>query len=180
MVCVSNLKQVDLSLRCWSGMNQERFPMQVSTNEGGTAEWVQSGLAYPHFAVLSNELPALNFFYCPADAERKVGSNYASLGNENISYFVVPESSEAQPKMWLLGDRNLASGWSAPRAGRSQLGSNSVLEWTSKMHGGCGNIALADGSVLEVSNSVLNQVFSNTLQSHYRAGSNASFHLLFP
>ncbi|HTJ00370.1 MAG TPA: hypothetical protein VL527_15935, partial [Dongiaceae bacterium] len=36
--CVNNLKQIGLSFRLWSGDNDDKYPMQVSTATGGTRE----------------------------------------------------------------------------------------------------------------------------------------------
>src|SRR5688572_33102332 len=38
--CVNNLKNVGLSFRIFATDNQDRFPMEISTNEGGTLEYV--------------------------------------------------------------------------------------------------------------------------------------------
>ena len=54
--CINNLKQVGLGLRMWAGDNDDKFPMQVSTNQGGTKEWVGSTNVFWHVLVLSNEM----------------------------------------------------------------------------------------------------------------------------
>ncbi|HET7625628.1 MAG TPA: hypothetical protein VFM25_10220, partial [Verrucomicrobiae bacterium] len=41
--CVNNLKQVGLSFRLWAGDHDGKYPMQVSTNQGGTMEFVGTG-----------------------------------------------------------------------------------------------------------------------------------------
>lgn len=45
--CVNNLKQVGLSFRIWAGDNGDHFPMHVSTNAGGSQEWVAMGAVAP-------------------------------------------------------------------------------------------------------------------------------------
>src|SRR5205085_3232394 len=63
--CVNNLKNVGLAFRIFATDNSDRFPMNVSTNEGGSSEYLPAN--YPesgtkmqsiwrHFSALSNEL----------------------------------------------------------------------------------------------------------------------------
>src|SRR5271156_6259626 len=40
--CVSNMKQVNLSLRIWEGDNNNNYPMAVSTSQGGAHESIVS------------------------------------------------------------------------------------------------------------------------------------------
>src|SRR6185295_4695365 len=54
--CINNLKQVSLSFKQWSLDNNDRFPWQVSTNDGGAKEWIGSGSVWQYFLVISNEL----------------------------------------------------------------------------------------------------------------------------
>src|SRR5882724_6900929 len=39
--CVNNLKQCGLATRVWEGDNNDRYPMAVSTAQGGASEYVQ-------------------------------------------------------------------------------------------------------------------------------------------
>jgi len=41
--CANNLKQIGLSFRQFATDQQDRFPMSLSTNEGGASEYVNSG-----------------------------------------------------------------------------------------------------------------------------------------
>ncbi len=36
--CISNLKQISLAYRIWAGDNNDKYPMAVSTNQGGSME----------------------------------------------------------------------------------------------------------------------------------------------
>src|ERR687891_648654 len=57
--CTNNLKHVGISYRLFATDNNDRFPMSVSTNEGGSSEFVgqnQIDFTYVHFGVMSNEL----------------------------------------------------------------------------------------------------------------------------
>src|SRR5947209_5943377 len=44
--CVNNLKQDGLAYRIWAGDNGDKYPMQVSTNKGGSLEYVADGEAF--------------------------------------------------------------------------------------------------------------------------------------
>src|SRR5437870_3083139 len=50
IACVFNLKQVGLALRMWSSDHGEKFPMAVSTNEGGSLEFIGSGNVFQRTA----------------------------------------------------------------------------------------------------------------------------------
>src|SRR5947207_5721479 len=69
--CTNNLKQVGISFRLFSTDNGDRFPMSVSTNDGGSSEFVGVGFVsqtYVHFGVMSNELTTPKVVLCPADS----------------------------------------------------------------------------------------------------------------
>src|ERR1035437_10269167 len=68
--CVSNLKQVGLSFKTWSVDNQDRYPMSVSTSDGGAVEYGPTGALIGHHQalnVMSNELTTTKICYCPSD-----------------------------------------------------------------------------------------------------------------
>jgi hypothetical protein len=44
--CANNLKQIGLSFRQFATDQQDRFPMSLSTNEGGASEYVNSPAAW--------------------------------------------------------------------------------------------------------------------------------------
>jgi len=178
--CVNHMKQVGLSFRLWSGDNGDKFPMQVSTNLGGTMELVASGGVYPHFAVMSNELSTPKILACPNDLKRSAATNFASLRNSNISYFVVPEADETLPELWVSGDRNLTTNQVPLRPGLHTVTSNSVPGWTTQIHQFGGNLALADGSVQQLSSARLHQSFTNALRIHYEATTNTSIRIIIP
>jgi prepilin-type N-terminal cleavage/methylation domain-containing protein len=61
--CTNNEKQIGLSFRIFANDNQERLPMGVSTNEGGSSEYRPTAnppqtaqFHFMHFGVMSNEL----------------------------------------------------------------------------------------------------------------------------
>jgi hypothetical protein len=147
--CVSNLKQVGLAFRMWSNDQGDKFPMALSTNDGGTQEFVVGGGTFRHFRALSNDLGSPKVLVCPMDAARLRALDFSKLGNSNISYFVGLDVDEASPRAFLVGDRNITGG--VMSAGSIMLlRSNSLVGWDSGLHHPCGNVGLADGSVQQV------------------------------
>ncbi|MDB6023100.1 MAG: prepilin-type cleavage/methylation protein [Pedosphaera sp.] len=127
--CVSNLKQVGLAFRIWSGDNGDKFPQalvgQASVLPNTTA-WpaaptsagatIASPNVYQVYMVMSNELSNPQVVVCPAD-ERVAATNFTtdfgsattSLKNTKCSFFVGKDCDEAYPQMFLAGDRNIGS-----------------------------------------------------------------------
>jgi len=106
--CVNNLKQVGLSFRLWAGDHGDKFPMQVSVADGGTMERSTQGVVFPHFTMMSNELGVPKIVACPADKKRTVATNFVSLADANVSYFVCLNARDgSNPEMWLAGDWNV-------------------------------------------------------------------------
>ncbi len=131
--CVSNLKQIGLAFRTWSGDQQDRFPMSVPDNDGGppvttaanetwrnVAAATKAQTLYQNFAVMSNELQVAKVLTCGAD-ERNSHTNMnispslgvgggQYLGNIYVSFFIGQDADENNPQMLLSGDRNIYGG----------------------------------------------------------------------
>lgn len=122
-----------------------------------------------------------NFSMLPND--QSVVAN-AYFNNWSVSYFLGKDASDNQPQMMLLGDRNIygsatltvypASGI-VPNNGYGNgpnqalpMGTNfnamatTAPAWTSKMHQQNGNVALADGSVQQLSSFHLRDQLMNS------------------
>ena len=156
--CVNNLMQAGLAFRLWSSFNNTNYPPDVSTNKGGSKEYVIGGNAFRHFQSLSNQLNTPIMLICPADT-RSPAKNFAGLSNSNISYFVGVDAEETMPQMILSGDRNLVVNGSPVASGLLLLKSNDVVAWGTNMHNGQGNVGVADGSVtLAITSSGLRQM----------------------
>ena len=80
IACVNNLKQVGAAFRIWEANHSGRYPMQISTFQGGASEYLShsSGAATPTaaiktlfpgmaFMVMSNELATTRILFCPSD-----------------------------------------------------------------------------------------------------------------
>lgn len=134
--CVNNLKNIGLSFRIFATDNGDLFPMAVSTNAGGSSEFVgpvgtSTALAlqaWRHFQAMSNELSTPKIVICPADAGRVEANTFGSIkptgtagqnvepfglpggnGNANVSYFVGFTADETKPQSILSGDRNMTN-----------------------------------------------------------------------
>ena len=175
--CVNNLKQVGLSFRLWSGDNNDLFPMQVSTNSGGTREFVGGPEVFPHFLMMSNELNTPKILFCPQDAnprrrmattfwEAAVTGGHPDLvpfqGNSNLSYFVGVDATETNTLMFLVGDDNLSLNGAPAGPGLLSLWTNSPVAWRKGRHPSGGNIGLVDGSVQTVDTRALRQLLQQT------------------
>jgi prepilin-type processing-associated H-X9-DG protein len=127
--------------------------MQVSTNAGGSMEFVNAAqalggnffFAFRHLQVLSNELSDPKMLICPADF-RSAAENFSVLRNENISYFVVPAAQFGHSDSMLAGDRNITTPWSSDGS-VLKIGSDNQPEWTHELHDGQGNILFGDARV---------------------------------
>src|SRR5688572_4084755 len=54
--CTGNLKQIGLAFRMWANDHNEKFPMELTVEEGGTKELALQGLPLSSFSILSNEM----------------------------------------------------------------------------------------------------------------------------
>jgi prepilin-type processing-associated H-X9-DG protein len=162
--CMNNLKQVGLAYRIWAGDNEDKYPMQVSTNKGGSMEYVAGGNAFRHFLCMSNELSNPKILACPADEDKKAANTFRHLSNANVSYFVGIDADETMPLGFLSGDRNLTVNGTELATGLVSIKSSDRLGWTSAFHQNTGNLGFADGSVmtLPVTGSQLQQKLRGT------------------
>ena len=96
--CANNLKQVGLSIRIWTGDNNDRNVMQVAAAQGGARDYIYYfGIAgappggyapWRVFQVMSNELGTPKILVCPSDADKKPALRFADLQAGNVSYLV--------------------------------------------------------------------------------------------
>jgi prepilin-type N-terminal cleavage/methylation domain-containing protein/prepilin-type processing-associated H-X9-DG protein len=158
--CINNLRQTGLGASQWAIDNKSEFPMVLSTNLGGTREYIESGELFRYFQVMSNDLNTPVILVCPSDV-RQPAKDFNTLRNSNISYFIALDATEQTPSLILSGDRNLTNDTLLPN-GILEITSKSVVGWTDKMHKGQGNVALADGSVMALSSSHVRAMLANT------------------
>lgn len=161
--CLSNLKAGECAFRLWAGDNNNQYPMELSTNNGGAREWVLEGKAFEVFRVMSNELSTPKILFCPAD-NRVCATNWSRFDNRHLSYFIGVDAPcrdntnvpEIKMSLFLYGDRNLTND-TGPQNGILQLTANQNVGWTVEMHRYKGNICLANGVVLKLNNASLRE-----------------------
>jgi competence protein ComGC len=177
--CVNQLKQVGLSFRLFATDHQDKFPFYVSTNDGGSMEAIPyninnqvqaAPLHYMHFLCLSNELGNPRSVQCPNDESVKPIISFSNFNNQVCSYFVGTSSDETRPDMILAGDKNMtnyqrpigftnASMFITITTNRNDGNPEStVAGFDRKLHAPSGNIALADGSVMQLSTPQLQEL----------------------
>lgn len=175
--CVNNLKNVGLAFRIFATDNGDRYPMGISTNEGGSAEFASptpasnAQMIWYHFAAMSNELSTPKIIVCPSDGAKTEATNWTThmtknnVRNKATSYFVGFDADETRPQSLLSGDRNITNA-TPPRANVDvsqilKLGTNHTgakgAGWTKDLHQNAGNTALGDGSVQQLTTSRLRE-----------------------
>lgn len=136
--CVSQLKQIGVAFNLWSLDMNNRYPMEVSLNDGGVLPpggFLTAADTVRVFQSLSNELQTPKIVICPAD-QRRARTNFMSAGpdadfadNGAVSYFVggnygginsssgsrrePPGRTPWDPLVFLTGDRNIYDAASA-------------------------------------------------------------------
>jgi len=156
--CTNCLKQIGLSFLTWSIDNSDHFPMQLSVTNGGTMELVPGGTVYPHFQVMSNELSTPRILWCPNDEKRTYATDFTTLSDSNLSYFLNVDSIIRDSTSLLCGDRNITS--RAPSGGRLvNLTNPAAMAWNRKIHSKRGNLLFGDGHVAQFSNQEVGTAF---------------------
>lgn len=148
--CVNNLKNVGLAFRVFATDNGDKFPMAISTNEGGSSQFVTAvgnplGInnIYRHFMAMSNELSTPKIVVCPSDdaleasdfSPQVAAANSGRtpfINNKYISYSVGLQGDETYPSMVLGSDRNIYN---------NGLGSTMINSNTTALKGQQGIIA---------------------------------------
>ncbi len=164
IACVNNLKQVALGFRIWAGDNQDKFPWNLSSTNGGTSDsmdWTD------HFRACSNELSTPRILLCPAETKKIPATNWFFIfGDMNITYFIGETVQEKLPQTILSGDSNVTGGgggldphWSV------YLGTSIDAAWDKTLHVRRGNLTLSDGSVQQMNKENLRAQISAALDA---------------
>ncbi len=157
IICVNNLKNVALAFGIYATDNGGRFPgsFMLSNRIDFTSIRVLDV-----FSTLSNELSTPVIVYCKQDTERKPAQSFTNVTSRNISYFASLNASEDRPWAFLAGDRNLQLNGHL-LTGVFSLTTNSPISWSKDIHAERGNVAIADGSVQQMSNNRLPQAIKD-------------------
>lgn len=152
--CAGNLKQVGDAIQNWSRDHRGHYPMEISTNDGGTEEFRFGSETFEHFVVLSNYLKRGSpMLVCPID--RRDGypyppRNFSSLSNLDVSYFINLDATHSCNDFFLCGDFFLTS--SVPLVdGVLTVSTHAAVGWRAKHFRSIskfsGNILFPDGHV---------------------------------
>jgi prepilin-type processing-associated H-X9-DG protein len=151
--CLNNLKQVGAASHSFAHEHGERFPMRVSTNQGGSMEYNRSApnaagvfvYSFRNFQALSNDLVTPAMLLCRADT-RVAAPNFALLRDENVSYFAGRDADPLRPGSVVAGDWNVTNSVLMQR-GFPAEGTELHFGWTKQVHEQRGNVLFADGRV---------------------------------
>ena len=170
--CVSNQKQIGVSITMWAGDHDGKIPSTVDISDGGSRTLYET---WQHFITMSNELVTPKILNCPSDREKQVASDFSSsatglrtLKNAAISYAVGTGTRLDMPAAHLAGDRNLLGrdgqgcGPSAIFGVITQLRVTDNPRWDSTMHVNVGNMVLADGSAHQFTQAALARQMGST------------------
>ena len=154
--CINNLREIGTAFQMFAHDHQGRFPMQLSTADGGSLEYVEAGTAisgtfyfsYRHLQTLANELVVPRILVCPSDQAREPAASFGALQNSNVSYFVGAYADYNLPPSVLAGDRNVTNSGATASLVRGATG----LRWTAEMHAFKGDVLFADAHVEQLNN----------------------------
>jgi prepilin-type N-terminal cleavage/methylation domain-containing protein len=168
--CVGNLRETGLAFHLFANDHSGKFTTQVSTNDGGSQEFVTAGyqiiggefyFSFQHFRPLAGALVTPKPLACPSDLERWPATNFNQFDNRNLSYVIGLKASLDIPESILSADRNLEACYlhSPNKTIKNlpdiyHLGPHPYFEWSSPywgmdLHERKGNILFSDGRVEE-------------------------------
>lgn len=158
--CLANLKQIAQAFSTWADEHKGKFPMQAPETEGGSLESALSGKVAPTYVRLSNELVSPQVLLCSGDKKRYPRpKHFETLTDSNVSYFFGLDADSGNYQHLLAGDRNLRlEGTGTEAQGLVLITNETQIRWTTLLHNGQGNVALADGSVLQTTTKELQKL----------------------
>lgn len=163
--CVANLRQITVATRIWENdTGPGTAPLEPKDQTIGfkEANGLNSGqIAWINAIGISNIVGLSKELQCPADIETPITTNAAGL-KIRISYFLNLDANEGYPQEILSGDDNLAASGAPVKPGVIEISLNTPISWAAGRHGRVNNISFADGSVDEVSQSMLKSMTSNS------------------
>ena len=154
IACVNNLKEISIAMHLFVTDN-DKYPWRVPQSEGGS---FARSFVYYSFLAMSNEIETASLLACPSDT-RLLASDWGSLRDTNISYFLGVDTKEERPGMLLVGDWNIDGGrpnQTCPIAGINNLTMEfrrvdiPRLFWGERPHRYAGNVSIGDASAHQV------------------------------
>jgi hypothetical protein len=167
--CDNNLKQLALAVKIWAGDHNDKYPMELSKAFGGTKELMDTPDAWKTFQVMSNELSAPIYIFCPQDPKHKYATNFDDSLTNGLSYFLAASATDSDPQLFLSSDDDLLLNGTPVKSGPLNMADSDILQWDTDRHGGvadqgwfkrlkkygAGYIAFTDGSVQGTTDSSL-------------------------
>jgi prepilin-type N-terminal cleavage/methylation domain-containing protein/prepilin-type processing-associated H-X9-DG protein len=172
--CVGNLRETGLAFHLFANDHGGKFTTQVSTNDGGSLEFVTAGyqiigshfyFSFQHFRPLASALVTPKPLACPADLERWPATNFSKFNNWNLSYDIGLKADPNIPDSILSADRTLPTCCFLPpnptivhlfdpdpSGPPPYLGPSPY--WGEGLHERKGNILFSDGHVEESYNAI--------------------------
>lgn len=160
--CVSNLKATTLAARLWAGDHGDQFPWELSTKRGGTLELGDSTNIWAQWYAMRLELETPKILTCPSDIERQPPNRSFTNAPSLTSYALNLSSHPTGTNIILASDRNLVHDDTRLKSGVHKVSTLSHLSWDSTIHRVVGNVSVADGTVLQTTSPLLQQVFQNS------------------
>jgi prepilin-type N-terminal cleavage/methylation domain-containing protein/prepilin-type processing-associated H-X9-DG protein len=164
--CVSNLQEVGIATHSFANDHGGKFPTQVSTNDGGSLEFVMAGyrvfnhefyFSFRHFRPLAGELGTPKLLVCPSDLLRQPATDFGQFDNRNLSYVIGLVADPGNPLAILAADRGLPAR-PLPGYGITSIvripPSSAYRNWAG-VHNRTGNILFTDGHVEESSDGII-------------------------
>ena len=158
--CMSNLRQIGISMRVFALDNDGYYPWHVLPTDGGTYG-PNAGKAWMNYAALAEQLLTPRVLVCPSDRKVRNVNTWAEFivapnQDKALSYFTGLDGYEQIPAAFLAGDHNIG-GYVAddcesvakkPGVAAQQMKyGNKNVTWTNSVHGTLGFIVLSDQSV---------------------------------
>lgn len=160
IICSNLLRSDGIAFREYANDHNNQLPQNLSTNEGGTLEYVTiSNSAYLHFQAAGRYLNITFQIVCPQDT-RQAAASWESLANTNVSYFFGLDSNLKLPVSILAGDRNITSNSRVIL----QTSQSVPPTWIKSvgLHGDKGHLLFGDGHVEEVDSAGLSNAIQRT------------------
>lgn len=150
--CLREQKKVGLALRIFSTDHQGQWPWQVSTNQGGSREFVDDpSQAWRHFHALSNELVRPDPLRCSLDTRFPRVTDWKSAQtNAAVNLFLGLDASEELPATILAGEDNLQLDGRPLDSELLLVRSNTPVTFDSSRHGDWMPVLMGDGSIQQL------------------------------
>lgn len=173
--CVGNLHQIAIGFHSFATDNVKgSFPWRVTQAEEGSRGWAD---AWRHFGAAGAGFGSPKILVCPSDQRRtnavdfgNGASGFGRLQDRALSYFAGSDADPIYPNSLLAGDSNLRAtregagcGFGGLRpASELDAGNARNVEWTNRLHGVSGNLALSDASVRSLTSEQLRVLIASS------------------